>query len=283
MPKLSSWFDKQLKSVFGRYINPNRAPTLLVWSILIDETPNNYFHEQRFPDNLPEEDQIPFAIGSYNLNEWATDFATRVFIRELGSSQLYHATADRYNRTFDFMKKGFSYSPTAHYMKTIENTAQDKGINFTDTLLVALFQHDSDKMDYAINKAEVPQCRNLNELAVKLGRMRADNNATIASFLGGLLTPKDDKSQTTQFHKRFMASSMAGGRVSRPGIAEVVLALPIMAGLFAKLLGYSTMGNLAIPALFLPIYGSIMVHEVIHAYSEDDKYFGLIPCNLILS
>ncbi len=280
LPVLSGWFDMQLKSVFSRYIDPNRVSAFLVWSVLADETPNNYSYRERFPGGLAELDQEPFSLGMYLLNEWATNFATGVFLRELSSNGLYRTVVPGYFRAFRFLNGDFLYSPTTQYMRTIENKAQARGDDFTDALLVALFQHDSDKLDFLINKAELNECEDLNELALKIGRNSKGDHGD-PSFLNRLVTTKSDNGSKIELHKRLIVSLLGGGKVSRPGIAEVILAAPVELGLLTKLLAYSNVVSLASFAGLLSVYGFVTIHELIHANSADQGHNGLMRSDLV--
>lgn len=280
LPFLSRILDTSIKSVFSEYIDENRAPTLLAWSVLVDEPRKpQYWQTPRFPSEWNDETKVKYLCGIQQLNEWATDFTAQYWLSHLSKNQTLQAAAWTYALLqIEAQKAGY---PLAF---SLMNGVQEsvKFQKFEDVIFQALFQHKFDNINTIIRYSGIDHCQTIDQLALSLGDRLPKNTITKK-----LLTLAHTKGEPLlkKLGKRILLSTMVGGVQRYPGVVEIILGQDVakaamLSGVIAPLnplfgaefaLGFSTVFSPAWYALF---------HETVHDYQSDSRFNGLIPTKI---
>ncbi len=272
-PSISTAADHAIKAAFPDYIDQDRTPILIAWSVLPD-TPKGlpaYEYIRKCPEGIAEADQDAFDAGIYNLNEWATDYAARDFILKLRENQLYLHLANAYLKT---------WSEEAGTLSSVKELTERNG-DFKNALLTALFKHDNSKIDNLIQATL--GYSTLYELAVALGR----HNTSKIDLVQSTKIEKEDPAYR-KIYKKAIETIAFGGCVSQPGVAEIPVVCGVVVGFgVGSIVGTANMsigGGLAIAAISSAALSSSLpyavAHETVHVYSQSSKFNGLMPVTL---
>lgn len=265
----------------------NAEKPIMVWSTVFDNprTPNSEFvYAERYPEEIQEEDKANFHRGIVRITEFATNYATREFLRKNAT-----AFADIYGALADQATYGLIFNGTFRRMKAVEITAERNGKNFKEALLTGLFNHDFSPMNELVaDTKEHSGWNGINDLAIEIGSKRF-KKPDIGRWLDKLEIERTD-SQPLANIKNCLVSVLAGGVFRSPGVIEVSAGIVPVAfletaiiyaahkELDSPLLAYN-LATIMLPLLSITPFAAI--HEGIHYYSADREYMGYIPAKLI--
>lgn len=277
-------FHSRIKKTFD--IEEVEQP-ILVWSTVFDnpKTPNSeYVYAERYPESVKEEDKIDFHRGIVRITEYATNFATREFLKRNATP-----LADIYGRFADLVTYELLYNGTYRRMKAVEIEADRNGKDYKGALLTGLFRHDLDPVNELIEDTKpYSGWNNINDLAIEIGRNRF-KKPDFGKFLDKLEIERTDGKTVTTL-KNCAISLLAGGVFRTPGVIEVSTGLVPLAFAETAVI-YAANQRLGDPAIIqnlatitLPILSITpfaTMHEAIHYYSANEKNMGFIPAQLI--
>lgn len=259
----------------------------MVWSTVFDKpkTPNSEFvYAERYPDEIAEEDKTDFHRGIVRITEYATNFATREFLRRNATP-----LADIYGAIADQATYGLLYNGTFRRMKAVELVAQDNRKDYKGAVLKGLFQHDFDPINELIaDTQEYSGWANINDLAIDISKSRF-KKPDLGQILDKIEIETTDGPKTATL-KNCAVSVLAGGVFRVPGVIEISAGIIPVA--FAETALIYAANQRIEPALFaqnlatitlplLSITPFATMHEMIHYYSANKEYMGFIPAKLI--
>lgn len=265
---------------------------ILTLSIFFDKpkTPSSRFvYEERFPDEVREEDKKDFSIGIERITEYATNMATIDFINKNAKLPFVNLAAAAYAKFGDLATYGILINGTYREMSRIAWIAERNGKDFKKAMYNGLFNHDTEPIDELIaDTEEFSGCSNINDLAIKLGRKRF-KKLDIGKWLGKLEIERTDGPVKANI-KNCMVSVLAGGVFRSPGVTEVSAGvLPIFFLETAAI--YTAHGNFDLHLLaenlaVVTITGFAInpfaaIHEMTHGLSSSKNNMGFIPARLI--
>lgn len=303
--------DSAIKRVFFPYIDSDRPPTLITVAGFFDE-PQKFPYKviSHYPQNLEREHHAYYDIGINLLNEWATNYATCYFFKQMVPEQISNLVLPLAFQTYaKIMSLGTQSYQVGSTLNAIRRAARKKEapqVNFDEAIFSALFQHDFKKLDRLIfysrkkilqktyskyyyemlEKNVYPSCQNTTDLAVLLGATL--ERRSVFGHLNRYLNAEDYQTSGQKLAQRIKESVLIGGMSQYHGISEVTGSSYVFLGLasaaFCQMLipeqKISTsvligsivgMGNAVVLVPFATI------HEVIHDYSRSKDYLGLIP------
>lgn len=287
IPSLSNALDTSIKKVFSTYINVNRPPTVVAWSVLRDEPlePKGCQFDKRRPDGITEQDEEAYFTGIRQLNEWSTDFAAQYWLSHSPKHSLFQRIGKIYADISINSGQKIAYKQAYGLMEQVQLYAKKSGQNFEDAVFKALFQHDFSPVNMIISQSGIAECKTLDELALYLGKSLPKNNST--NILRSLYA-QENESELIKLSKRTILSMLTGGWQSQPGIVEIVVAQPaamftagavggataidVLTGIAAGTLGGVISGTL---------WGYALIHETVHDYQTDKNFNGFIPLTLV--
>jgi hypothetical protein len=260
---------------------------IMVWSTVFDhpKTPNSEFvYAERYPEEIAEEDKPDFHRGIVRITEYATNYATREFLRRNATP-----LADLYGAVADQATYGFLYNGTFRRMKAVELVAEDNGKDYKGALLTGLFQHDFGPINELVaDTKEYSGWSDINDLAIEISRDRF-KKPDIGKILDKVEIERTDGKKTSIF-KNCAVSVLAGGVFRVPGVIEVSAGIIPVAFAETALIylanqrmdGALLAHNLATITLpLLSVTPFATIHELIHYYSANKEFMGFIPANLI--
>ncbi len=280
---LSGKIEKSLKRVFSGYIDPG-YPQIAI-NFTFGYHPKAYTDEYtytpfRFPKHMSQADQSDYKTGMFELNEWATAYATSYYWKAKEKGTITKPLIKGY-RSFNhsFIDKGSAPRAT----KTMEEVAKIARLNtFEHATFRALFNHDTSALDYLISNTESVQSNSLEELAIEIVRRPKKKLADVVMGYGSQSKESDSRIKSVAKHAAMSAASQ--GWQATPGIVEVNLAM----GMTGPTLGgsISATGNIGAAGLFGTAltsfsYPSTTIHEAIHGYSLSETHHGIMPISLI--
>ena len=118
---------------------------ILTWSLVFDKpkTPSSRFvYEERFPDEIKEEDRADFLRGMGRITEYATNIATIDFIKKNVNIPFVNTLADIYTKFGDLATYRLLINGTYRDMDGISYIAERNGKNYKEALYKGLFEHD---------------------------------------------------------------------------------------------------------------------------------------------
>ena len=305
---LSESLHRRITTTFG--LDQAEKPTV-VWSVVFDnpESPNSqYVYERRFPDDVPVEERTNYAAGIDRITEYASNLATREFIRRNTDIPILRTFSKGYRILAEMATYGLLLNGTYRRLMNIETLAKGAGRDFTGAVLDGLFDHDFEPINKIMaDTADFSGCANIDELAIDIGRKRFKLN--IGSALGKLETEKTD-GVLKSTAKNAAISVAAAGVFRTPGVVELsaaMLPLSVATGFAVSEVAINSeiIFGLHRPALMLdpqipialmptaletlatmaltlaPLAPFIAIHEAIHHYSGGEDYLGFTPVNLI--
>lgn len=309
LPQIGNLLHRRITRTFG--LDEAKKP-LLVWSVVYDnpQTPNSeYVYERRYPEGIEDTDKKDYVVGIERINEYATNYATKEFIRSNADFPVGKQAVTAYGAIADLLTYGVLLNGTYQVMRDLEIMANHQGLDYKTALLDGLFNHDFQSMNGIIQAAsEYTGLHNLTELATEIGRRRF-KKPDLGKWLGKLDTNKSDGPAKAAI-KNCLISVAAGGVFRTPGVVEMSAGMiPFAAatnfvasdlyvdynavvnmkqpGLIlnpeipiklAPLVAESTLPMILVAGSLLPF---IAIHESIHHYSGSQDYLGFIPVSLI--
>lgn len=271
---------------------PSSDKPILTLSIVFDkpETPSSLFaYEERFPEDIQEEERENFSVGVGRITEYATNVATVDFINKNINLPLVNLASAAYAKFGDLVTYGMLFGGTYREMSRIKHQAGEMGKDFRGALYEGLFRHNTEPINELIaDTEEFSGVSNLNDLAIKLGRKRF-RKPDIGKWLGKLEIEKSDSPIKANL-KNCAVSVLAGGVFRSPGVTEVsagiipiffleTLAIYAANGQFDALLLAENLAVVTVTGLAINPFASL--HEMIHGYSSSQDYMGFIPAKLI--
>ncbi len=284
VPGIAKLTDRMIKQTFAGYLDQERPPLRIAWSVLVDQplTKPKFVQMPRRVDGVTRENQDNFHTGIIGLNDWMTNYATRAVF----SCSDFSGVGSLYGRLNDDLVNRHEYKDTYALMGQIRKDSRVDGLSFRDAILSSLFKHDSAKIDWVVFKANLKGVKTIEDLAIYLGQASLQDRAQVA-LLSRLGTQQREDSDQKQLLKRVLFSLSIGGIYSTLGVVEVItasatgllaLSLPMMMVSSNKslVLGLSALASGSIFAM-TPFSA---IHEAIHEYSASPNYVGLIPTTL---
>lgn len=276
MPKLSQSIETKMKSVFSNYLDEDRPRVLVAWEALAEYSRDRKdYHKYLYKtEEIKPEDKKPYMAGIYQLNEWATNYATRQYFTSDTNKGFVGKLRSLYGKIGNFGAARFGGRDlidafrTVGKMRKVERTAKKLGVNFSDAVFESLFSHNDAKMNALIAQTESVKASNLTELAINIGKRRnqqadeVSQDASSAHVVPSNETPKP-ANKLVRGINRVGTSVGLLGHVSEPGIARLLLAPNTLTGFV--------------------ITKFVSVHEAVHAYSQAEDRTGLIPIHLLPS
>lgn len=260
---------------------------IMVWSTVFDnpKTPNSeYVYAERYPEEIKEEDKEDFHRGMVRITEYATNFATREFLKRnlTPVSDIYGAVADQ-------VTYGLLYNGTYRRMKAVEIEADRNGKDYKGALLKGLFNHDLDPINELISDTkDYSGWNDINDLAIEVSRKRF-KKPDLGKILNKLEIERTDNKNVSMI-KNCAVSVLAGGVFRVPGVIEVSAGMIPVAFAETAII-YAANQRLTDPliaqnlaAVTLPILSVTpfaTMHELIHYYSATKDHMGFIPAELI--
>ncbi len=311
----------EIPSILGNFLHDRITKTFgldeagkpsVVWSVVFDnpKSPNSkYVYERRYPEDVPEEDRTNYAIGIERINEYATNYATREFIRRNTDVPILKTISKGYRVFSELMTYALLLKGTYMRMMDVEILAKGAGKDFGSAILEGLFNHNFGPINELIeDAADLTGFSNLNEMAIEIGRKKF-TKPNIGKILGKLEANKTDGNLKRAI-KNGSISVAAGGVFRTPGVVEISAAMiPFAAATdFAiseiytdsqavlnfhnpalifnpqvpiMLMPNVIEGAVGVALAMAPLYPFIAIHESIHHYSGGKNYIGFIPANLV--
>ena len=296
LKRASNALHKRIMNSFPEIENPTKP--LLSWSVLYDkpkEPTSEYVYAYRLPDSVKAEDKNDFFIGIERITEYATNYATREFLRKNMDFPGGKLLAELYGEVLDLLTYKILIGGIYRDMARIEMIADENGKNFKQAIIDALLKHDFNPINELIaDTKEFSGWSDINDLAIHIGKRRW-KKPDVSKWIGKLQVNEEDGSKKAHV-KNAVLSLLAGGVYRNPGVTEIsggvkawiiletvgvyfaTLGTDIASFEHIKLLGLNTAVSL-IPAIAIYIF--VPTHESFHHYSSDKKYIGLIPAQII--
>lgn len=260
---------------------------IMVWSAVFDKpkTPSSeYVYAEKYPDDIKEEDKEDFHRGIVRITEYATNFATREFLK-----RNFTPVSDIYGAVADQMTYGFLYNGTYRRMKAVEIEADRNGKDYKGALLKGLFNHDLGPINELISDTkDYSGWNNINDLAIEVSKKRF-KKPDLGKVLNKLEIEKTD-SEKVAILKNCAVSVLAGGVFRVPGVIEVSAGMIPVAFAETAII-YAANQRLGDPIIaqnlatitlpILSITPFVTMHEIIHYYSATEDHMGFIPAQLI--
>lgn len=282
LPMISHALDASMKHMFAEYIPQDRPVPIMVWSILRDEPLDQTFSSKiRTPPEILREDEHAYTLGIYQINEWATDYATRYWFAHAGKHMLLRQMQAVYAEVSTLQSR-LNASRTYRFMDRVEYVAKERGRDFHHAVFSALFTHDFSHLDDCVREANIGGCHSVNELALFTGKKQGKTSLT-KLFLS---LHSESKNPVKRGIKRTLVSIMTGGVHEEPGIIYIHLAPPILESFFVGGMGagidlFVGMGaGVVAGGLVGALLAYVGVHETIHEYSTGRRFKGLIPLTM---
>jgi hypothetical protein len=280
------------------------SPTpILTWSLLFDraKTPSStYTYKERFPEKVADEDKLDYSVGIARITEYATNRATRIFIEKNLDAPLLKELGTAYARITDLLTYEILLNGTYRRMAGVESTAEQNGKDFNHAIEEALFRHDFTPINELIKDTEeFSGWSDIEDLAIEIGKKKF-KKPDLAKWLDKLEIEHNDNKIKAGV-KSTVTSVAAGGVFRSPGITEVSggmiglvmgeTCLFLAANLADDFIKNPTLLNsfsgliaqdlaLAV-APVIAITPAIAIHELIHAHSSNEEFYGLIPATQI--
>ena len=313
LPQTRKVLHERVVKTFG--LEDTEKP-ILTWSVVFDnpETPSSeYVYAERYPEEIAEEDRQNFSIGISRINEYATNFATKEFIRRNADLPFVKQIASVYGEISNLFTYGLLLGGTFSRMRDIEIMANHNKKDYKKAVLDGLFQHDLTGINELIAMtSDYTGYSDINGLAIEIGKKR-QKKPDIGKWFDKLDAQSTD-GRVKAAIKHGIISVAAMGVSRNPGVIELSGAMLPAIGVVAPVSTLiATEGTLAAHNLGLvlinhpeliphflsdlvPVAGSSMaataiaalsllpfvgIHESIHHYSSDQEYRGYIPAKII--
>lgn len=313
LPRTGRILHERIVRTFG--LEDAEEP-IFTWSVVFDnpKTPSSeYVYAERFPEEIAEEDKRNFSIGISRINEYATNFATKEFLKRNADLPVIKQVASVYGGISDLFTYGLLLNGTFSRMRDIEIMAGHNEKDYRQAILDGLFQHDFTQLNeiIAIGK-DYTGYSDINGLAIEIGKKRY-KKPDIGKWFDKL-DVQDTDGHIKAAIKHGIISVAAMGVFRNPGVIESSGAMLPAIGVIAPLstlvlaekalaeqnLGFALIEHPELIPQFLsdlaPVVGESMastviaalslfpfvgIHEGIHHYSSNQEYMGYIPAKII--
>lgn len=284
-PVVTGWIDQGLKTFFQSYIEQDRPRMIISWSILTDDTPTSLLYDQVLPKGLEglEGKEQAYYRGIHDLNEWATQLATRDYFNHLTKGA---GIATPLLKVLEIIRNVPLFtSPSSvkagDLMKEVQNRSGSSPEQFRDSVYMALFRHRFEALNRLVKASDMFGCQDLHELAVLLGESKT-GRSYFKKFIDWQISGDLPGKRMVERLKRsfFIAGNMTDDGVV--GIYNGIFALPcIIVAINRILFDETPLDNLITNSLlYLSMTGVITprtaIHETIHGYSTSKNFLGLI-------
>jgi hypothetical protein len=315
MPSVSQTVEENMKLVFSGYVDPSYPRVIVARTILQDRSTErfyNYTTDYTYSESMKPEDERAYEIGIFDLNEWATNYATRYYLEKTSKTPISKPLRRFYGQLADTFIGKTSARQTYKVMAEVKKLAKARDEDFDHAVFQGLFQHDFTGLNDLIADTTALPAANLEDLAILIGNGGTKKGSTGQSKgfmhtvdIGMKALPEaiihSGKYTDPQWKKSLRAvgqSVIAGGQFATPGIAEVgfgnLVAAPLLEASVLSIEQAVThtdpttsairMG-IAVPAIsgvIATFFPFITFHESVHAYSAADNYIGFMPSKLYL-
>lgn len=276
---------------------------ILIWSVVFDrpKTPSSKFiYEERYPEEINDEDKTNFSIGMARITEYATNYAAKDFFVKNVDIPILREFSKAYGRFADLATYEILINGTYRRMSIIESVANENGKSYKEALFTGLFKHDLEPINELVSDTkEFSGWSSINDIAIEIGKKRF-KKPDIGKFFDKLEINKNDGRLKANL-KNGTTSVLAGGVFRNSGVTEISGGIPAFILLETSVISIAhlgehviqnpnllfTAGSIAAETVVLSlgpvvaITPFIGVHENLHSYSSDETHLGFIPANII--
>lgn len=276
---------------------------ILSWSVIFDrpKTPSSmYVYAEKIPEEIEPVDAQAHSVGIVRITEYATNYAMREFIRRNMNIPILRDLGSAYGRIADLVTYEIILNGTYRRMAQIESQAGQNRKDYKEAIFQALFQHNLGPLNELVaDTKDFSGWSNISDVAIEIGKKRF-KKPDLGKWLDKIEIEEKDGPIKTGV-KNAALSVVAGGVFRSPGVTEISggiigFVFAETAVVYAASLGKDIVSRPELLGLIIPVMTknlavaiipaislapAIAIHEVIHSYSSNEDFMGLIPVKLI--